>query len=148
MKRTSILLDIVCYLFIALFCYAAAHKVKEFELFAAQIGKSPLIMHYARIIAWIVPVSEILLSVGLLIPKTRLVSLFGSFTLMSMFTLYIAFILIFSPYVPCSCGGILNSLGWTEHLVFNTVFVMLAVVGVYLHNKVISQNASITTVSL
>ncbi|MGC1244316.1 MAG: MauE/DoxX family redox-associated membrane protein [Chryseosolibacter sp.] len=52
---------------------------------------------------------------------------------MFAFTGYIAFILTFSPYVPCSCGGILSSMGWTEHLIFNVVFTALAVAGIFLH---------------
>ena len=134
--KKSIILDIVCYLFIALFCYAAASKLATYELFKAQIGKSPLITHYVKWISWMVPVSEFILSAGLLIPKTRLLALYGSFTIMTMFTLYIAFILTFSPYVPCSCGGVLNNLGWTEHMIFNIAFMCLAIVGIYLDNKV------------
>lgn len=137
-------LEVICLMFVALFCYATASKILEYDLFKAQIGKSPLIMHYVKWIAFLVPASEILLSIGLLIPQTRLVALFGSFTLMAMFTLYIAFILIFSPYVPCSCGGILNNLGWTEHLVFNVGFTVLAVVGIYLHSKMTDARSIIT----
>lgn len=29
--------------------------------------------------------------------------------------------------IPCSCGGILESLGWREHLYFNLAFIALAV---------------------
>ena len=28
-------------------------------------------------------------------------------------------ILIYSPYVPCSCGGIVSALSWTQHLILN-----------------------------
>jgi hypothetical protein len=35
------------------------------------------------------------------------------------FTTYIILILNFSSFIPCSCGGILEKLGWTEHLIFN-----------------------------
>jgi hypothetical protein len=51
---------------------------------------------------------------------------------MTMFSGYIIAILNFSDYVPCSCGGILEKLGWTEHLAFNIAFMVLAVVGIFL----------------
>jgi hypothetical protein len=43
-----------------------------------------------------------------------------------MFTFYIVIILNFSSFIPCSCGGILEKLGWREHLIFNIFFLFLA----------------------
>lgn len=127
-KSTS--LDTIVFLLMLLFIYAALSKVLTFDLFVAQIGKSPLITAYAATLAWAVPAVELIISVLLFFPKTRLVGMYGAFTLMFAFTAYIAFILTFSPYVPCSCGGILNSMGWTEHLIFNAVFTILALIGI------------------
>lgn len=59
-----------------------------------------------------------------------------------MFTAYIVIILHFSYFVPCSCGGILEKLGWTEHLIFNVVFVLLAIVAILLqamNNRILIQ---------
>lgn len=134
MKKIT-LLDIIVFLFVVLFIYAAASKLMEFSLFKAQIGKSPLIMYYTDWIAWMVPSVEIVISLALLIPRFQLMGLFASFSLMFIFTAYIVFILYFSPYVPCSCGGILSSMGWIEHLIFNVGFTLLAVLGVVLYNR-------------
>jgi hypothetical protein len=128
-------LDLVIFLFVLLFIYAAANKLMTFGEFKAQLGKSPLIMGYAGIIAYAVPVVEIAISLMLLTYRTLLYGLYAAFFLMLTFTGYIIFILAFSPYVPCSCGGVLNSLGWTEHLVFNIGFVVLSVVGIVLYNR-------------
>lgn len=128
----SLLVDIICMLLILLFVYAALNKVMEFNKFQAQIGKSPLIMRYVPIISWLVPSSEIMISLILLLPKFRVYGLYMAYSLMLMFTLYIGFILTFSPYVPCSCGGILNNLGWSQHLVFNFAFTLIALSGTFL----------------
>ncbi|HZH70563.1 MAG TPA: MauE/DoxX family redox-associated membrane protein [Flavobacteriaceae bacterium] len=37
--------------------------------------------------------------------------------------------------MPCSCGGVLEQLGWTEHLAFNIGFMGLGVVGILIENK-------------
>ncbi|MBT1688294.1 MauE/DoxX family redox-associated membrane protein [Dawidia soli] len=129
------LLDIIVFSFVILFIYAATNKLATYDLFVAQLGKSPLIMNYAPSIAWMIPTLELILAIALLIRKLLLAALFGCFTLMLTFTLYIGFIINFSPYVPCSCGGILNSLGWTEHMLFNIIFIVLAVLGIGLHAK-------------
>src|SRR3970040_1025074 len=49
---------------------------------------------------------------------------------MVMFTAYIFIILNYSPFVPCSCGGILEKMGWKEHFIFNFVFIILAAAGI------------------
>jgi uncharacterized membrane protein YphA (DoxX/SURF4 family) len=134
MKKVNVL-DVIVFLFVVLFVYAAASKLLEFDQFEAQIGKSPLITNYANWIAWLVPLIEIAISFALLIPRLQLVGLYASFCLMFMFTGYIFFILNFSPYVPCSCGGILSSMGWAEHLIFNIGFTLLSIAGIVFHNK-------------
>jgi len=135
MKKVNRLLDTIIFLFVVLFIYAAASKLMDYELFKAQIGRSPLIMHYVDVIAVTVPALEIIISLMLLTPRLQLIALYASCTLMFMFTAYIAFILTFSPFVPCSCGGILNDMGWTAHLIFNIGFTMLAIAGIVLYNK-------------
>ena len=112
--------------FILLWVYAATVKLLEFEDFGIQLGQSPLLSAYAGILVWLVPLSEYILSVLLLLPKTRKVGLYGSLCLMTAFTTYIIIILNYADFVPCSCGGILEALGWTEHLLFNGVCLFLA----------------------
>lgn len=139
-------LDIIIFLFVTLFLYAAVSKLIDYNLFQAQIGKSPLIMGYSKWIATVVPLLEIIISILLLIPKSQLLALYSFFSIMLLFTLYIAFILTFSPYVPCSCGGILSQLGWTEHLVFNISFTILSIIGIHLNLK--QQSTQHSTLSL
>jgi uncharacterized membrane protein YphA (DoxX/SURF4 family) len=122
----SIILDTICLLYVLLFVYAAVSKLMDFENFQVQLGQSPLLSAFAGMVSWGVPIIEILIAIMLLFPKYRLVALFAAFSLMIMFTTYIIIILNFSSFIPCSCGGILEKLGWTEHLVFNSVFVILA----------------------
>ena len=112
--------------FIVLFTYAAASKLIEQETFEIQISQSPLLSAYATTLAWSVPASEIVISLGLSIQIFRALALYLSYGLMVVFTGYIVAILNFGSQIPCSCGGILSSMGWTQHLVFNVFFVLLA----------------------
>lgn len=127
------ILDVIVFLFVLLFMYAAISKLSQFHEFQAQLSKSPLIMEYSNMLSILVPCIEILISILLLIPRVQIVGLYASFSLMFLFTAYIAFMLVFSPYVPCSCGGILSKLGWKEHLVFNGVFTLLGLIGIDLN---------------
>lgn len=125
--------------FIFLFCYAAANKLLEFDTFRVQLGQSPLLAPYAHWVAIAVPFTEIAISLLLASPRLRHVGFLFSFGLMVMFTAYIIIILNYSAFVPCSCGGILSEMGWTEHLAFNSAFVLLALGAV-----VVDERAKIT----
>lgn len=131
MKR-QLVIESICFLFIVLFLYAAGSKLTEYYGFIGQMSKSPLITNYAEYLAWAVPLVEIVVALMLIIPKTKLAGLYASFALMTTFTFYISAILTVSKELPCSCGGVLNSLGWRDHLLVNIGFVVLALVGIYL----------------
>lgn len=131
-KIKYIVLEIICLLYVFLFIYAAISKLLDFENFKIQIGQSPLLSAFADWFAILVPAVEILVCVLLLIPKFRLVGLYLAYGLMVMFTIYIFIILHYTSFIPCSCGGVLEKLNWKEHLIFNIVFIFLAVIAIFI----------------
>jgi len=133
LKNTTIVIS--AYLFVFLFLYAAVSKLLDFETFTLQLAQSPLLSAYAYIIAWAVPAIEIGIALLLVIERLRLFALYAAFTLMVMFTAYIFIILNFSDFVPCSCGGVLEKLSWTQHLIFNLFFIILAGVAVFFSGR-------------
>lgn len=126
LKLKRLFLQTVVYLYILLFTYAAVSKLLDYNDFSIKIGQSPILSAFAGHLAIGVPLLELFLVALLCIPRLRPTALFASLCLMTMFTTYIYIILNYSHYVPCSCGGVLENLGWTEHLFFNVVFVLLA----------------------
>jgi len=138
-KYSTLITEIISILFILLFVYAAVSKLINIERFKVQLSQSPLLTTYSNWVAWFVPLTELIIVIALLIPRYRLVGLYGCLGLMSAFSMYIIAILNFSDYIPCSCGGILDKMGWTEHLVFNIVFVVLAIVGIFLKTNMPSK---------
>jgi hypothetical protein len=128
-KREILVQSISC-LLILLFVYAAGSKLMDHTKFRVEIGKSPLLTAFAGLVAWAIPIIEISIALLLSFTRTRLLGLYASFTLMVLFTAYIGWILRFSPYVPCSCGGVLQKLNWTTHLWFNIFFVGISALGV------------------
>ena len=106
-------------LFILLFVFASISKLLEFNDFQTQLGQSPLLGAFAIPISYSVIALELITSVLLAFEKTRKWGLYLAYMLMVMFTTYIVIILNFTSFTPCSCGGVLESLGWTEHLIFN-----------------------------
>ncbi len=124
--------DIICGLLIVLFVYAASSKLFDYTQFSTQLGRSPLIASYAGIIAWLVPTIELIIAGLLTIRVTRITGLYASFILLLTFTLYIAGMLLLGENLPCSCGDVINTLSWKQHLVFNLFFMALSIVGILL----------------
>jgi hypothetical protein len=134
-KYRLLFVQVVSYLYILLFVYASISKLLDFENFQVQLAQSPLLSAYAGTIAPLVIFTELFIVLLLCLKKTRLIGLYGSFFLMVAFTVYIYLILNYSDFIPCSCGGIIEKLGWTEHLIFNIVFAVLALVAVLILEK-------------
>lgn len=126
---------IIGFLFVLLFSYAGGIKLIEFEKFQLELAQSPLLSAYAGSISYLIITFEFIIVLLLCIPRTRLTGLYMSLGLMAGFTIYIYLTLNFSDFIPCSCGGIIEMLGWTEHLIFNIVWVAFAVTGILFYEK-------------
>ncbi|PWN64144.1 MauE/DoxX family redox-associated membrane protein [Chryseobacterium viscerum] len=133
MKKSLLILPVIAaYFFVLLFCYAAVSKILDFENFQVQLAQSPLLSAYAGLISYTVIIIELIIALLLCIKNTRLIGLYLSLGIMVSFTVYIYLILNYSDFVPCSCGGILEKLGWTEHMIFNIVCVLMAFTVLYI----------------
>lgn len=133
----QVFVDIIRYAYIILFLYAAFYKLMDFDLFIRQLNKSPIIGSYSYFFAVMVPLCEIVAACLLYFKRTRRIGLYSALFIMLCFTIYIAYLLVFAPNVPCSCGGILATMGWKDHLIFNSVFIVLAVIAIILSKKTI-----------
>jgi hypothetical protein len=129
MKRT-ILVDSVTYFFILLFLYTGIEKLTEINSFKDQMVSSPLLGPLGGFVAWALPITEILLTIVLFIPKWRLKGLYASLGLMVVFTIYLIVILAIDEHLSCSCGGIIENLTPRQHLLFNGATIVLAALAI------------------
>lgn len=125
----------IAILFMALFGLTAVDKLIHFERFYTELGKSPFLAPYALVVAWATPIIELAVTLMLGINRWRLLGLYISVFLMSLFSAYIYLLLNYSYYTPCLCSAALENLSWEEHLVFNLAFLALAIIGVLLKEK-------------
>jgi hypothetical protein len=140
--KKSAVAEIISSLLVLLFMYAAITKLLDYSTFKLQLAQSPFITKFSGFTVWSLPSSEILVSLVLVNKKFRLLGLYASLFLMTMFTAYIYAMLHFSFYIPCSCGGIISKMDWTQHLWFNTFFVILSIVGILLETTRLSQRTT------
>lgn len=131
MKR-RVIPEVISAIFIFLFVYTAFSKVFTFHLFTQTLKETPLIGGMAVYIAISLPIIELLVSLLLIIPRTRRLGLYSAFALMLGFTIYIGYMIAFTPHRPCTCGGVIEKMTWTQHLLFNVVFTLLALTAILL----------------
>ena len=132
MKKNAVV-EIIVSLLVFLFVYAAVSKLLDLNKFRYQLGQSPFMTRFAPIAVWAIPLSEILISITLMIKRFRTTGLYLSFYLMLVFSGYIYIMLRYSPYLPCTCGGVLSFMSWKQHLAFNLLFAGLVLLGAILH---------------
>lgn len=134
-KSKRIIAEVTIYLFIALFVYTSYSKFETIEDFKTILGKSPLIGRYNTIIAWTIPIVEMVVVIFLLIPPTKKLGLFACLVTMLGFTSFLIYGLLSESKLPCHCGGVVSSLSWQEHIWFNLVFIILAIAGLKFYKK-------------
>jgi hypothetical protein len=136
--KWKIVMEIISFLFIALFVYTAISKLLDHKAFSVQIDNSPVltsIKGMGYFVALVVSIGELFIAVLFMLVPYRKIALWSALAILAAFTGYIIVILRFAPYVPCSCGGVLKSLGWYEHLAFNSFFIALAVLGIVINRS-------------
>jgi putative oxidoreductase len=119
-------------LLILLFAYTGTDKLLNHHLFLGQLKQVTVFHNKENFISYFIPIFELMISVLLLFNKSRATGLILSAVSMLVFTLYVIFILS-GDHIPCSCGGIIAAMSWTQHLVFNIIFFIFSITSLYYH---------------
>ncbi|AOM75947.1 MauE/DoxX family redox-associated membrane protein [Pedobacter steynii] len=120
-------------LFIALWIYAAVPKLRNITYFKEVLKSQAIPKWSVPWLSWMLPLVELGTVVLLIVPETRLIGMYLSLAMMSVFTVYVSGI-IFQVYdiYPCPCGGVFRRMGWKKHLRVNLLLTLIALVGVVL----------------
>ena len=102
--------DIISAALLLLFLYTAINKIIDHGIFKDALSQTPHLQHFAATIAWLLPVIEIGVSILLFIPSTRLKGLYASLILLILLTVYLIYMVLFAPTLPCNCGGVIQQL--------------------------------------
>jgi len=131
----KITIEIITALLVLLFIYAATSKMIGYARFQFQLSRAPYVGQFAILLSYVIPLGELVIVALLTISKTRYLGLWLSFVSMLIFTVYVALMLLSGKHLPCTCGGIIQKLSWSQHLVFNLFFSVLSGTGIWLYRK-------------
>lgn len=124
-KFNAIFKQMTIYLNFVVFFYSGVDKLENFDQFVNNFSKSPFAPHvYLEGLSALLIFFEIGFALMLLIRKTQYHALIGFGFLSLIFTTYIALMIFYSPFLPCSCGGIVDFLSWAEHLILTLVLTL------------------------
>jgi hypothetical protein len=123
-------------LLVLLFSYAAFSKLFTFSALDQQLHNQAFPSWLADFLLYFLIPAEIITALLLCFKRTVLIGLLVSTVLLLAFTAYISLVLAdYFSKAPCSCGGVLKSLGWKSHLIFNLVFTALTITSLTIHLK-------------
>jgi len=126
--RTTLVAGFVPALLVLLFMYTGFTKLFAPIAFLDTLYKQPFPHFLSDRLVYLIPSLEIAIAICLFFEKTRTAGLYGACTLLTLFTLYIAAILLHFFYkTPCSCGGIFRHLSWQQHLWVNILLTGLVI---------------------
>ncbi|MXV49938.1 hypothetical protein GS399_03065 [Pedobacter sp. HMF7647] len=124
--------DATVALLILLWVYAAGSKLLNYEYSRQQMMNQVFSANMAKLLTWMVPVSELFTAALLLFTSTRYYGLLASLSLLLAFTAYITLIKLNTfGRIPCSCGGVIAKLNWQQHLAFNIIFLLLTALSLF-----------------
>lgn len=107
-----------------LFVYTGTDKVINYYPFHATLKQSFLLKDFAEVIAVALPIFELVIAAMFLVGiggSRRLLryAFLTSVITLSLFTIYLIYMVNFGGDLPCSCGGVIATMSWSHHILFN-----------------------------
>lgn len=133
--KKSTLVEIIAILYMSMFLYTAFSKWSDYTMTREQMALMPLMTPIAHIVVWLLPATEIAITLLIFFYQTRKKGFYAATILMILFTIYIIYMMLFYSHLPCSCGGFLTELSWPGHLIFNSSFIVLGILAIRMLNK-------------
>jgi putative oxidoreductase len=115
-------IELTVFAFILLFVYSATSKLIDLDRSVYFMRRLPVIHRFDKLLMIAVSAGEYIVTGMLLLQKMRRKGLLLSIALMLLFSLFIVMMLVYAKDLPCSCGGVISSLTWPQHLLFNLGF--------------------------
>lgn len=107
--------------------YAAVSKLINLDFTSAVTSKEIVSLYNLEMV--FTPTIELIISVLILIPKTRRMCFLVTTLMFPTFTLYIIYqkYILYQPI--CSCGGVISKLTFTQHVLLNISLTIISALG-------------------
>lgn len=130
------------FLLVLLFVYTGFSKLLDHQLLTNQFSQIIFIKKFAPFFSISLPALEIITGLSIAVNRTQILGLWLASILMTLFTIYVSVMLLSKSSLPCTCGGVIASLTWKQHLFFNIFFMLLSWFALYNFYKKTNKNFS------
>ena len=143
--KNELYLIILTVFLILFWLYAAGAQISDFNKFKGEMNNQVFSHRISGILAFLIPISEMIIATLLAHPLTRLIGMKMSFLLILTFSIYIGLALL-NVYsrMPCNCAGLLGSnSSWEANLILNLIVTAVAAAGLILNLKFKERRAKV-----
>lgn len=134
-RAFNLTIEAIIAVLLLLWIYTGLNKLIHYDKFRFEAGRSPFLQHIAPWVAIVIPVGELVIATLLIFKRTRVLGLYASLFLMTLFTGYVYMMLRYAYDLPCSCGGIIELLSWEQHLLVNLILTLLTMTAILLQSR-------------
>lgn len=122
------LLTVFYVLFIFFWLFALGSKLYDFDEFRIALFSQVFPPFIGRILLYLLPSIELLIACLLVYSTTRMAGLILSFSMMSMYSIYVLLaVLNLYTRIPCNCAGLLGrGSSWGANLLLNLFITVTA----------------------
>lgn len=119
----------VSLIFTVLLSWAVAGKAFDFKNFCSQLEHALGCEGSGQAAALIIIALQLLNIVLLCFGRTRLLGLWLTLGMMTVFTGYTAALIMYSTNLPCTCIGFIGNMNWNGNLILNITLMITAMAG-------------------
>ena len=131
----NLTIEAITAVLLLLWIYTGLNKLIHYDKFSFEIGRSLFLQHIPPLVVVLIPLGELLIAALLIFKRSRLIGLYASLFLLTLFTGYVYIMLHYAYDLPCSCGGIIELLTWEQHLVVNFMLTLLTSIAIILQDR-------------
>lgn len=125
--------EFLCILLVLLWGHAAISKWMD-PYYILQLKGSPVYGEYANLLYYLIPTIELATAIIICMRRFRRLGLLISFSLLTLFTIYVSYVLQMNA-PPCGCGGLISGMSWGQHLIFNILFLSVNILALFLSRQ-------------
>lgn len=135
MKRTKIIVGVICLILMMNFFYGGLYKIVNISSYKFWLANAPLVEHFPKVIQYIIIPGEMILPILFWVPSCRVFALNCTWFGMLLFVVYIFYFHIFTHYLVFPFYAFRDNQSWFIKIIFSLLLSWLAFIGIILNKR-------------
>jgi uncharacterized membrane protein YphA (DoxX/SURF4 family) len=145
MKTRQIIVEIICLILVLNFFYEGIHKIAYWSSYSVWLHYAPLLKPVWVPLTYVIPISEIILSIALLFPKYRISALNWSIFMLMVFVLWVISSYLFTHRIFWPYHALWKKPTWMQKILISIGLCWMSLIAFLLIKKKTLQIPILTT---